>query len=341
MLASQPILDAMQNDQNPLLAATHNGEEEQYLGLVSRIIDQGERRSDRTGTGTLSLFAPPQLSFSLGDNVFPLLTTKRVFIRPVIEELLWFIRGHTDSKLLTNKDVHIWDANGSMEFLHSVGLGHRREGDLGPVYGFQWRHFGANYVDADTDYSGQGVDQLRQVIDKIKNNPHDRRIILSAWNPAALKDMALPPCHMFCQFYVSDAKSANDLPTLSCQLYQRSCDMGLGVPFNIASYSALTIMLAYVCGMQPGRFTHCMGDTHIYSDHIEPLQTQLQRTPRTFPKLFLTPCPGEPEDPLQALKERQAWSVDRALAELERFEFDRFQIMNYDPYPKIVMKMSA
>jgi thymidylate synthase len=159
-------------------------EERQYLNLITRIMDFGERREDRTGTGTLSIFAPQQLRFSLRDNIIPLLTTKRVFTRAVIEELLWFIKGDTNGKHLTEKDIHIWDGNCSREYLDKVGLSHRKEGDLGPIYGFQWRHFGAEYVDCNTDYTGEGVDQLQEVIDKIKNSPSDRRIILSAWNPA-------------------------------------------------------------------------------------------------------------------------------------------------------------
>lgn len=159
-------------------------EELQYLDLIRRIIEYGEHRKDRTGTGTLSIFAPPQLGFSLRDNILPLLTTKRVFTRAIIEELLWFIKGNTNSKHLTEKGIHIWDGNGSREYLDKIGLSHRKEGDLGPVYGFQWRHFGAEYIDCDTDYTGKGVDQLQEVIDKIKNTPNDRRIILSAWNPA-------------------------------------------------------------------------------------------------------------------------------------------------------------
>lgn len=185
-----------------------------------------------TGTGTLSIFAP-QMKFSLSSPdgstpILPLLTTKRVFLRAVIAELLWFISGSTSSLPLAEAGVKIWDGNGSREYLDSVGLSHREVGDLGPVYGFQWRHFGAEYVDAKTDYTGQGVDQLAEVVHKLKHNPYDRRIILSAWNPADLKKMALPPCHLMAQFYVANGSS------LHCQLYQRSCDMGLGVPFNIA-----------------------------------------------------------------------------------------------------------
>jgi hypothetical protein len=179
-----------------------NREEQQYLDACRQILTAGVRRGDRTGTGTLSVFGM-QMRFNLRDGCLPLLTTKRTFWRGVAEELLWFIAGSTNAALLADKGIHIWDGNGSREFLDQRGLGHREVGDLGPVYGFQWRHFGAKYVDMHTDYTGQGVDQLADCIDKIRNNPEDRRIILSAWNPADLELMALPPCHMFCQFYVS------------------------------------------------------------------------------------------------------------------------------------------
>lgn len=170
--------------------------------------------------------------------------------------------------------------NASREFLDSVGLKHRQEGDLGPVYGFQWRHFGAKYVDMYTDYTGKGIDQLAEVIRKIRENPTDRRIVLSSWNPIDLKQMALPPCHMFCQFYVADGE-------LSCQMYQRSCDMGLGVPFNIASYALLTCMIAQVTGYKRGDFVHVLGDAHVYNNHVSALQKQIQKTPNHFPVSLL------------------------------------------------------
>jgi thymidylate synthase len=197
----------------------------QYLDVVREILDHGVARGDRTGTGTLSKFGV-QMRYSLRGGVFPLLTTKKVFWRGVAEELLWFVKGCTNGKELSEKGIHIWDGNGSREFLDKNGLGHREEGDLGPVYGFQWRHFGAEYKDMHADYTGQGVDQLRQCVERIKSSPEDRRIIMTAWNPADLAKMALPPCHMFCQFYVANGE-------LSCQMYQRSADMGLGVPFNL------------------------------------------------------------------------------------------------------------
>jgi dihydrofolate reductase/thymidylate synthase len=233
-----------------------------------------------------------------------------------MEELLWFVKGSTNARLLQDKGVHIWDGNSSKEFLESRGLGHREEGDLGPVYGFQWRHFGAEYKDMHTDYSGechtdcrsigkltpsarccpkgasthgfphlcsgQGGDQLADVIHKIKTNPCDRRILLTAWNPAALHLMALPPCHMFCQFFVAGGE-------LSCQMYQRSCDMGLGVPFNIASYALLTRLIAHVCGLRPGDFVHVLGDAHVYNNHEEALRLQLERSPKPFPTLRINP----------------------------------------------------
>ncbi|KAJ1742659.1 Thymidylate synthase [Coemansia sp. RSA 1821] len=294
-----------------------NIEEKQYLNLIEEILERGERRDDRTGTGTIALFAPPQLRFNLADDVFPLLTTKRVFWRGVVEELLWFIRGQTDANILQDKNIHIWDGNASREFLDSRGLTSRREGDLGPVYGFQWRHFGAKYVNADSDYTGQGVDQLADVIRKIRENPTDRRIIISAWNPADLHAMALPPCHMFAQFFVSHP--ATEQATLSCQMYQRSCDVGLGVPFNIASYALLTRLIAQVTGLKPGYFVHCMGDTHIYSNHVDALKIQLQREPRPFPKLLIRRTPANIED----------------------FTIEDLEIVGYTPHGKISMEMAV
>lgn len=250
-------------------------------------------------------------------------------------ELLWFIRGGTSSLPLSAQGVKIWDGNGSREFLDANGLSHRKVGDLGPVYGFQWRHFGAEYVDAETDYTGQGVDQLADVIDKLRNKPFDRRIILSAWNPADLKKMALPPCHMFAQFYVSYPRSSSsqnggppqDAPEtkpkghLHCQLYQRSCDMGLGVPFNIASYSLLTHMIARCCDLVPGSLTHVMGDAHVYVDHVDALRVQLTREPREFPRLEIpNRAPG---------------------CDIDGWQVEDFVVKGYDPHKTIAMKMSV
>lgn len=294
-----------------------NKEELQYLDLCRNIIENGESRPDRTGTGTLSIFAPPQLRFSLRDNKFPLLTTKKVFTKAIILELLWFIKGDTNNKNLQKEGVKIWDGNGSREYLDSLGLTDREEGDLGPVYGFQWRHFGAEYVDCHTDYTGKGYDQLSEIIHKLKTNPYDRRIIMSAWNPPDFKKMALPPCHVFCQFYVSFPE--NQKPQLSCILYQRSCDMGLGVPFNIASYALLTKMIAKVVDMDCGDFIHTMGDAHVYKDHIDALKEQIERTPRDFPTL----------------------QIKRDIKDIDDFQLDDFEIVDYNPHKSIKMKMSV
>ncbi|EPQ54964.1 thymidylate synthase [Gloeophyllum trabeum ATCC 11539] len=294
-------------------------EEEQYLNLIKSVIETGAPRPDRTGTGTYSLFAPPPLRFSLADSTFPLLTTKRTFLRGIVAELLWFIKGSTDSQLLSAQGVKIWDGNGSQDFLAKRGLGHRREGDLGPVYGFQWRHFGARYADCDADYSGQGVDQLAECIRKIKEDPTDRRIILSAWNPADIPLMALPPCHMLCQFYVHLPQTPEDKPKLSCLMYQRSADLGLGIPFNIASYALLTHMVAHVTHTEPHELVIQLGDAHVYKDHVDALKVQLEREPRPFPKLRWR---------------REVQSIDDFVAEDVIVE-------GYDPYPSIAMKMSV
>lgn len=212
------------------------------MNHIKLILDKGVKVVDRTGVGTYSLFGA-QMRYSLRDNVFPLLTTKRVFWRAVVEELLWFIRGSTNAFELSDKNVRIWDANSTREFLDSVGLNDREEGDLGPVYGFQWRHFGAEYKGMRADYTNKGIDQLTHVINTIKTKPNDRRMIMCAWNPVDIPQMALPPCHCLVQFYVADGE-------LSCQLYQRSADMGLGVPFNIASYALLTCMIAHITNLK-------------------------------------------------------------------------------------------
>ncbi|KAL5055476.1 hypothetical protein RYX36_036158 [Vicia faba] len=285
-------------------------EEYKYLKLVEEIISEGTTKDDRTGTGTLSIFGS-KMRFNLRKS-FPLLTTKKLFWRGVVEELLWFISGSTNAKVLQEKGIHIWDGNASREYLDSIGLKEREEGDLGPVYGFQWRHFGAKYTNMHEDYSGQGFDQLLDVINKIKHNPDDRRIILSAWNPSDLKLMALPPCHMFAQFYVANGE-------LSCQMYQRSADMGLGVPFNIASYALLTCMIAHVCDLVPGDFIHVIGDTHVYRNHVRPLQEQLQNLPKPFPILKINPKKKD----------------------IDSFVGADFKLLGYDPHQKIAMKMAV
>jgi thymidylate synthase len=221
------------------------------------------------------------MRFSLADGVIPILTTKRVAYKTCFEELFWFIRGSTSNAELREKNVTIWDGNSSREFLDSRGLTDRAEGDLGPVYGFQWRHFNAPYANCETDYTGQGVDQLAQIIADLKNpeTRSSRRHILSAWNPCQLDEMALPPCHMICQFNVRQGKY------LSCALFQRSGDVGLGVPFNIASYSMLTHIIAAHCGLVAEEFVHFIGNCHIYEDHVFVLKCQLEREPMDFPKI--------------------------------------------------------
>ncbi|XP_041103791.1 thymidylate synthase-like [Polyodon spathula] len=285
-------------------------DEQGYLDQVEYIMQHGFRKGDRTGTGVVSVFGS-QARYSLRDQ-FPLLTTKKVFWRGILEELLWFIKGSTNAKELSAKGVKIWDANGSREFLDRSGFTSREEGDLGPVYGFQWRHFGAEYKDMNSDYTQQGEDQLQKVIDTIKTNPEDRRIIMCAWNPKDLPQMALPPCHALCQFYVCNGE-------LSCQLYQRSGDMGLGVPFNIASYALLTYMIAHITELKPGDFVHTLGDAHIYVNHIEPLKIQLQREPRPFPKL----------------------KILRKVNSIDDFKAEDFEIIEYNPHPAIKMQMAV
>ncbi|KAK7183116.1 hypothetical protein DPSP01_014349 [Paraphaeosphaeria sporulosa] len=337
VISSSPAPDATKESSTNGTSSTqphHAHEEYQYLSLIRDILQDGEHRPDRTGTGTYSIFAPAQMKFALSrpttdpsqppELILPLLTTKRVFLRAVVAELLWFVAGSTYSKPLSDAGIKIWDGNGSREYLDSVGLSHHEEGDLGPVYGFQWRHFGAEYKGHDVDYTGQGVDQLAEVIDKLKNKPYDRRIILSAWNPADLKKMALPPCHMFAQFYVSfpQAKEGEERKrgVLHSILYQRSCDMGLGVPFNIASYALLTHMLAHACDLTPGTFTHTMGDAHVYVDHVDALKVQLEREPRDFPTL--------------KIHKEVGCSIDEWKAE-------EFEVVGYKPHAGIAMKMSV
>ncbi|CAD5230642.1 unnamed protein product [Bursaphelenchus okinawaensis] len=288
-----------------------NVDELNYLNQIREILFKGYEKGDRTGTGTISHFGM-QARYSLRNGNMPLLTTKKVHWKAIVEELLWFIKGETNSKTLSAKGVKIWDANGSREFLDQYGFKHREVGDLGPIYGFQWRHFGAEYEGPDADYTGKGVDQLAELIEQIKITPDSRRLILCAWNVKDIPEMALPPCHTLCQFYVRDG-------LLSCQLYQRSGDMGLGVPFNIASYSLLTHMIAHVCGLEADEFVHTLGDAHIYSNHIEPLKEQLKREPRPFPKI----------------------KIDQNIKSIDDFTFESIQLEGYDPYPPIKMAMAV
>ena len=241
-------------------------EEYQYLDLIKTTLEQ----PDLCSFGTM-------MKFNL-EKGFPLLTTKKMFLRGVIEELLWFLRGDTNSNILKNKNVHIWDKNGSREYLDSLGLQNRDEGDLGPVYGFNFRHFGATYFDSSTDYTNQGIDQVKYVLDLIRNQPSSRRILINLWNPTQLKEVALPACHVLYQFKVQDHK-------LSCCLFQRSGDIGLGIPFNIASASLMTHIFAHLTDLQVGTLTHCIGDAHIYKEHVTFLQKQCNLQPFCFPIL--------------------------------------------------------
>lgn len=285
-------------------------EEQQYIDLIKKILQTGTKKDDRTGIGTYSVTGA-QMRFSLSDNIFPLLTTKRVFFRGVLEELLFFVNGKTDNKLLVEKNVNIWTHNSTAKFFKKNNI-NRAEGDLGPVYGFQWRHFGADYVDCNTDYSGRGIDQLKNVIESIKKDPNSRRHIVSAWNPMQLNVMALPPCHLLFQFVVRGN-------LLDCILYQRSGDVGLGIPFNIASYSLLTIMVAHLCDLNPGEFIHFIGDAHVYINHVNALTEQIARAPTNFPTLKLA----------------------RQITELEDFKYEDFVLSGYEPHPPIKMDMAV
>ncbi|OGI65698.1 MAG: thymidylate synthase [Candidatus Muproteobacteria bacterium RBG_16_60_9] len=255
-----------------------------YLDLLHHVLTQGARKTDRTGTGTLSVFGQ-QLRFDLARG-FPLLTTKKLHLKSIIHELLWFLRGETNVAYLKENGVSIWD-----EWADA-------DGELGPIYGYQWRSWPAP--------DGRHIDQIAQLVEQLRRNPDSRRLLVSAWNVADIDKMALPPCHVMFQFYVANGK-------LSCQLYQRSADIFLGVPFNIASYALLTLMLAQVSGLQPGEFVHTFGDSHLYLNHLEQAQTQLSRTPRPLPQMRLNP----------------------ARTSIEAFEYDDFELMNYDPHPAI------
>jgi thymidylate synthase len=263
---------------------------QQYLDLLKTVLDKGVDKEDRTGTGTLSVFGH-QMRFDLGAG-FPLVTTKKVHTKSIVYELLWFLRGDTNTKFLTEHGVSIWD-----EWADD-------HGDLGRVYGAQWRSWQTP--------SGQKIDQIARVIDQIKRDPDSRRLLVVAFNPGELDQMALPPCHAFFQFYV--AKGA-----LSCQLYQRSADVFLGVPFNIASYALLTMMMAQVCGLKAGEFIHTLGDTHIYRNHLDQARLQLMREPRPLPLMRINPD----------------------VKDLFSFKFSDFELLNYDPHPHIKAEVAV
>lgn len=262
----------------------------QYLDLMQHVLQHGTNKSDRTGTGTRSVFGY-QMRFDLADG-FPVLTTKKLHLRSIIHELLWFLKGETNIQYLKDNNVSIWDEWAD------------ENGDLGRVYGAQWRSWrGAN---------GETIDQIANLVNQIKHNPDSRRLIVSAWNPAEIDNMALPPCHALFQFYVANGK-------LSCQLYQRSADIFLGVPFNIASYALLTMMLAQVCGLEAGEFIHTLGDAHLYHNHLEQAQLQLTRSPRKLPTMKINPTVND----------------------IFAFTFDDFELMDYDPHPHIKAAVSV
>ncbi|MSR87052.1 thymidylate synthase [Candidatus Peribacteria bacterium] len=279
---------------------------QQYLNLLRHVLENGVQKDDRTGTGTLSVFGY-QMRFNLQEG-FPLLTTKKLSTRAIFQELLWFLKGDTNVKSLQEVQVTIWDEWATAEQTAKFG---RLEGDLGPVYGHQWRNFGATR-NPDGTYQKNGVDQIARLIDGIKNNPDSRRHIITGWNPKEADQVALPPCHTLFQFYVSQP-SAGLRPALSCQLYQRSGDTFLGVPFNIASYSLLTHMIAQVCDLQVGEFVHTLGDVHLYLNHLEQAKEQLTREPRPLPQLKLNP----------------------AVKAIDWFKYEDIEILNYDPQSAI------
>lgn len=259
--------------------------EKPYLDILSHVLVNGESRKDRTGTGTISIFGL-NARFDISSHV-PLLSSKFVPWKMVIKEMLWFLHGDTDANILKNQNIHIWDGNSSRSFLDKRGLHDYDEGDIGPGYGFQWRHFGATYRGAKESYKGQGVDQIENLIEGLKSDPFSRRHFLSAWNPVDLCKMALPPCHVSVQFYVSEREGGKKV--LSCHLYQRSVDLFLGFPFNIFSYTALTYLLSAICDFVPGELIVSMGDAHIYNDHIEQSKTLLKRGVQNSPILKINP----------------------------------------------------
>ena len=263
-------------------AASNNPEEEQYIELIRDILSEGTMETGRNGN-TMCVFGAA-MHFSLDQGVIPILTTKRVAWKTCLKELLWFIRGDTNNEHLQQQGVTIWNDNASREFLDSRGLTHLRENDLGPVYGHQWRHFNAKYTSCDENYEGQGIDQLDYIIKCLKDPAQrtSRRMVMSAWNPCQLNEMALPPCHVLVQFNVTSGNK------LSCCMFQRSADVALGVPFNIASYSFFTHLLAKHCDLEAYEFIYYLGNAHIYESHLDTMKQQVTRTPYSFPKVTVT-----------------------------------------------------
>ena len=290
----------------------NNHDENQYINLIQDILNEGEFINGRNGK--VKTIIGSAMHFSLKNNTIPLLTTKKVAWKTCLKELLWFISGSTDNSILQNQNVKIWNGNSSREYLDSVGLNHLDENDLGPVYGHQWRHFNASYITKDSDYTGQGIDQLNEIINLLKDpeKRFSRRIIMSSWNPCQLKEMALPPCHVLCQFNVIGNK-------LTCILYQRSCDVGLGVPFNIASYSFLTHLLAKHCNLEAEEFIYYLGNCHIYDDHLEKLRNQTQKKPLKFPTL----------------------KIKEIKTNIEKYTLEDFEVKDYNHLETIKMDMRS
>lgn len=291
-----------------------NQEEQNYLDLLKEILETGNEQLDRTKVGTLSIFGS-KLKFSLENNKIPLLTTKKMAIKGIIEELLFFIRGETNTKLLEEKGSNIWRSNTTREFLDSKGLNHLPEGDMGKGYGFQWRNFGGEKAKSYTHFDKPGVDQINNLIDSLKNDPFGRRHIISAWNPSQLHEMALPPCHTHSQWYVN---SKNEL---SCQFYMRSSDAFLGLPFNVASYGIFTHILAKTLNLKAKEVIFIGGNTHIYKNHIDQVNQQIVRIPYDFPYIHLTKNISSIED-------------------IESLEFKDFIINNYNFHPVIKADMA-
>ena len=285
-------------------------DENQYLNLINDILNEGTMINGRNGN-VKTVFGSA-MHFDLTNGVIPILTTKRTAWKTCLKELLWFISGSTNNDILQNNNVKIWNGNSSRDYLDSIGLHNLRENDLGPVYGHQWRHFNAKYNNCDSDYTNKGIDQLQYIIDNLKNpeTRHSRRLVMSAWNPCQLNEMALPPCHILVQFNVIDNK-------LSCSLYQRSGDIGLGVPFNIASYSFLLHLIAKHCNLEPYEFIYYLGNCHIYDDHLDSLVLQLDRIPKQFPTLEIL-----------NIKDN-----------INNYVLEDFKINNYECHKKIVMEM--
>ena len=290
--------------------------EEEYLNIAKNIIKKGNYRLDRTNTGIYSIFGT-QMRFDI-KNTIPMLTTKRVPFKTCVHELLWFLNGDTNNKNLQKNKVHIWDGNSSREFLDNYGLNHLEEGDCGACYGFQWRHFGAKYIDCNTNYEGQGFDQVKYVLNLLKTDPFSRRIFLSAWNSADLGKTCLPPCHVSIQFFVEEN---NGNKYLSGHMYQRSADWFLGEPFNILSYTVLIHLFAEMCDMIPKELIISTGDTHIYSNHVEQIKEQLTRTYLTKPRLWINP--------------------DVKNKELHEITIDDFDLIGYFSHPTIKGKMAV